>query len=430
MGTPTLTRPLKVGNVRTYVDEVNALAPNDAPIKASEVDADLALIINAWNDPGSAFPPTGPAAGDLAGSTYPNPVIAPGAVTAAKIAAGVIPTTLPPTGSAGGDLQGSYPAPTINPTKLPWSVSGSTLTPTDATKTVALHGPGESIVCDVGGTQKAHIGLTGAPGLALRLNGNLAGTAADDTTKPVWHMQIGGSDTWQVFRAPASAGAPAFNLLLSLDATGQAILPGDATGATVLLGAATAKGRLQALTATPGTVGILANRNWAAGNAQDDPTKPSWAAICNCAGDVFQVHRSPAGSTTQTQVLQVDASGNLIMSGPTGTKSTGTTWANPSDPRLKDDIAPYTRGLADILPLEPITYRLKAQPDGPLCYGFDASKVQAVFPECVSETRMTLPGETEPTDGVLAFDLHPILVASVNALKELAARVAALEGTA
>jgi hypothetical protein len=416
----------------------------------------------------SSIAPSGPASGDLTG-TYPGPTIAAAVVTNAKMAANSVqtaqivdanvtnakisscdwskltsvPSGMPPSGAAGGSLTASYPNPLIAAAAVMRSMLGSDVTPSlpplptvpVANQIVSVNATGTALIYTAQPPANLTPGQVSNQYLAADavttdkiLNGTILG--ADIAASTVADANIIGLGWGKLTGVPTVF--PPDPTKLPWTVGGGSITPTDPTKTVACAvtnafqwGGATVKGRLVDQ-ANAGDIQLRVNVN--AATALDDATKASWILRAGPALDLFLVQRAPAGSTTYVNILLSDNAGNLTILGATATKASGTTWANPSDPRLKEDIAPYARGVAEVVQLEPITYRLKADPDGATCYGFDASAVQPVFPECVTETSMKLsPDDVEETAGVLAFDMHPILVALVNAVKELAARVAALE---
>jgi hypothetical protein len=309
------------------------------------------------------------------------------------------------------DLDTMYTA--FNALEATWTVSGGTLTPVDATKIVTIS---SALVAGARTIKSRLVPHPTADLTSLTINRvqDSAGIwSQDDATKPSWTFLLdsGSSDQCRIMRAPP--GNPAATALLTVDSAGK-----------VTLGGATVKGRVTP--STGGTSGLqLATNTSAAPWAQDDAAQPSWVLDLGGADTCYLV-RWPPGPGAAATLWQMNSAGSLVISGANATKATGTTWINPSDIRLKRDVAPYAHGLADILQLEPISYTL-VQGEQQTC-GLDAEKVRAVFPECVGTTRMKLQPEDEEETEVLTLDIHPILIALINANKELAGRVAVLEG--
>jgi hypothetical protein len=122
-----------------------------------------------------------------------------------------------------------------------------------------------------------------------------------------------------------------------------------------------------------------------------------------------------------------DGSGNMVF--------TGSCWANAfnlnSDRRIKRNIQPWARGLAEVIQLQPVSFEYNGEggllDDGTTHYGFVAQDAQVCLPEAVHVMPPPSASVERTVTNQLAFNNGTLIAATVNAIKELAARVVALE---
>jgi len=196
-------------------------------------------------------------------------------------------------------------------------------------------------------------------------------------------------------------------------------------------------------------------------NSRDEQWSYSWAG-----GTQTQINVNGKFNYTGTlncASLTATGGGNSVISVPNGAitvagiilttntalKPGGGTWADSSDARTKTVLGDYQHGLAEITQLNPVRYQFKgndgkpaagAKPgDAPVTsphgavvdqefIGLVAQEVEPVMPEMVSQHDGYIDGE--PVTDMRELDTTPLIFALVNAVKTLAARIEALEGTA
>ena len=101
-------------------------------------------------------------------------------------------------------------------------------------------------------------------------------------------------------------------------------------------------------------------------------------------------------------------------------------WIGGSDARIKQDIVPYSTGLAAVLQLNPVEYSFIPET------GLDSTRrhigvigqeVQPIMPEMITTSSAAM--GSLMIDDLLIYNPNALLYALVNAVKELAARVPA-----
>lgn len=135
--------------------------------------------------------------------------------------------------------------------------------------------------------------------------------------------------------------------------------------------------------------------------------------------------------------MTFDGVGDLTISGSTATKASGTTWANPSDIRIKKNIQPYTKGIDVLKQIQVKTWQYNGKAntvDGMPGMGVIADEIMLVLPQTVTTYEYKLnPDDKDPVD-IKKFDATEItwlLVKTVQdqqaTIENLQSRIAVLE---
>lgn len=110
----------------------------------------------------------------------------------------------------------------------------------------------------------------------------------------------------------------------------------------------------------------------------------------------------------------------LITNGAVYSIGGGLTNTNPSDIRLKEDIAPLQYGLKEVMALNPVTYKWKdGSNGGQRSTGLIAQDVQDIMPEYVKNI--------SEDNQYLGLDSYAINIVLINAIKELKAEIEILK---
>jgi hypothetical protein len=142
-----------------------------------------------------------------------------------------------------------------------------------------------------------------------------------------------------------------------------------------------------------------------------------------------------------TSQFKVAASGNvgigttspayqLQLSTDSAAKPTSALWTIASDERIKENITPYTKGLADLLKINPVNYDyngLGGFKKGKGGVGIIAQEIIDILPDSVSSIKAKLNEDDKDEIDILNFNGHELTYILINAIKELKAEIELLK---
>jgi hypothetical protein len=130
-----------------------------------------------------------------------------------------------------------------------------------------------------------------------------------------------------------------------------------------------------------------------------------------------------------TERMNLSSGGNLTISGATATKASGTTWANPSDQRLKDNIRDYAKGTTELMQVRVREWEYNGKggtTEGMKGLGVIADEVMVVLPNTVENYDAKLNADDEETTAIKKFDATEITWLLVKTVQEQQAIITSL----
>jgi hypothetical protein len=218
-----------------------------------------------------------------------------------------------------------------------------------------------------------------------------------------------------------------------LQVTGGSLLANASSSATAYAGFRLNSQTLP--TSDDGTVATFAHAiggNYSGGSAEMD--------FFNCVNNAGGFHfYQKTGAASVTKVMDISGGGNLTISGSTATKASGTTWANPSDQRLKSNIRDYSKGATELMQVRVREWEYNGKggtTEGMKGLGVIADEVMVVLPNTVENYDDKLNADDEEATAIKKFDATEITWLLVKTVQEqqalitaLTARITALENT-
>jgi hypothetical protein len=119
--------------------------------------------------------------------------------------------------------------------------------------------------------------------------------------------------------------------------------------------------------------------------------------------------------------MRIDSSGGLILAGSTAQKATGTTWSNPSDIRLKDNVQEYTKGLTELMQVNVKTWEYNGKGgtvQGTKGLGVVADEIMVVLPDTVENYETKLNDDDEEVTAIKKFDATEITWLMLKSIQE------------